>query len=214
MAELADGRVAVASYAGSREGAADVEIWFSTRDAQGWSSPRFVATRADTAAATGASVRKLGNPVLYASDKRLHLWYVSVSIGGWSGSSINHKISDDGGRNWSAAEKLVTSPFLNLGTLVRAPPVALADGGLGLPVYHELFGRRGEWLRFSKSGRILAKVRLISSASGLQPAVAVIDQRQASIFWPTGSGFLTICGALFSIRFWWFWPASVSPQRI
>ena len=178
LAELADGRVTVAWYVGSRESAPDVEIWFSTRDAQGWSSPRVVATRADTTAALGASVRKLGNPVLYADEKRLHLWYVSVAVGGWSGSSINHKVSDDGGRNWSIAEKLTTSPFFNLGTLVRAPPVALADGGLGLPVYHELFGHRGEWLRISESGRILAKARLTSPAPGLQPAVAVIDDRR------------------------------------
>ena len=177
LTELADGRLAVAWYAGTREGAPDVEIWLSTRDNQGWSPPRVVANRADTTAGTGASVRKLGNPVLYADSKHLHLWYVSVSVGGWSGSSINHRISDDDGQSWSAVEKLTTSPFFNLGTLVRTQPVALADGGLGLPVYHELFGRRGEWLRISTSGRILGKARLPSPGSALQPAVAAIDER-------------------------------------
>jgi predicted neuraminidase len=179
LTELADGRLALAWYAGTREGAPDVEIWFSTRDAAGWSSPRVVATRVDTAAETGASVRKLGNPVLYAQDKRLHLWYVSVAVGGWSGSSINHKTSDDGGQSWSLAERLVTSPLFNLATLVRTPPVALVNGELGLPVYHELFAPHAEWLRLAASGRILGKARLPSSSSALQPAVAVIDEHRA-----------------------------------
>jgi predicted neuraminidase len=177
LTELPDGRLAAAWYAGTREGAPDVEIWFSTRDAQGWSPPRVIATRADTTAGTGASVRKLGNPVIYDRGAHLHLWYVSVAVGGWSGSSVNQRISEDGGQSWSPPEKLTTSPFFNMGTLVRAPPVALADGGLGLPLYHELFGHRGEWLRIGASGRILGKARLASPGSGLQPAVVAIDKQ-------------------------------------
>src|SRR5258708_2650579 len=182
LAELADGRLAAVWYAGTREGAPDVEIWFSTRDAQGWSPPRVIATRAETAAGTGASVQKLGNPVISARGEHLHLWYVSVAVGGWSGSSINHRISDDGGQSWSGVEKLVTSPFFNLGTLVRTQPVPFADGRLGLPVYHELFCQRGEWLRIDASGRILGKARMTGPNSGLQPAVAAIDgQRRLAL---------------------------------
>jgi predicted neuraminidase len=179
LAELPDGRLAAAWYAGAHEAAGDVAIWFSTRDGASWSAPRIVATRSTTAAATRAYVGVLGNPVLYAEDGRLHLWYVSVGFGGWSGSSINHSVSRDGGDSWSPAEKLVTSPFLNIGTLVRAPPVALADGGVGLPVYHEFIANRAEWLRLSADGRILAKARMPSRRPGLQPAVAALDARRA-----------------------------------
>jgi predicted neuraminidase len=179
LAELPDGRLAVAWYAGAHEAAGDVAIWFSTRDGTGWSAPRIVATRATTAVATRAYVGILGNPVLYAESERLHLWYVSVGFGGWSGSSINHSVSRDGGDSWSPAEKLVTSPFLNLSTLVRAPPQPLADGGLGLPVYHEFIADRAEWLRLSADGRILGKVRMPSQRPGLQPAVAALDDRRA-----------------------------------
>jgi predicted neuraminidase len=178
LAEDAGGRLSAVWYAGSREGARDVEIWFSTRNALGWSPPRVIATAAGTAQETGANVRKLGNPVLFASGRRLHLWFVSVALGGWSGSSVNHKSSDDGGKTWSPATKLVTSPFFNVATLVRTPPVAMTNGELGLPVYHEFMARRGEWLRIGASGSILGKVRMSSPAPGLQPAVIAIDERR------------------------------------
>lgn len=179
LAELADGRLAAAWFAGSREGAADVAVWFTTRDAAGWQAPRPVASRTGSARATLAHVRKIGNPVLYAQGDKLHLWFVSAAIGGWAGSSVNHSVSGDGGASWSPAEKLVTSPFLNISTLVRTPPLPLADGGLGLPVYHEFIGKHGEWLRLGADGRIAAKARLPQARAALQPAVVVLDRRRA-----------------------------------
>jgi predicted neuraminidase len=177
LAELADGRIALAWYAGSAEGSTDAAILFSTRDANGWSPPRVIVTRAETAAATGMVVRKIGNPVLHANGNRLQLWYVTVSVGGWSGAAISHKTSGDGGLTWSAAVKLTTSPLFNMGTLVRTSPVAMRDGGLGLPAYHEMFGQHGEWLRIGPRGRVLGKVRI--PGAGLQPAVAAIDGKEA-----------------------------------
>jgi predicted neuraminidase len=179
LAELADGRIALAWYAGSAEGSTDAEIWFSTRDALGWSPPRVIATRADTAAATGMVVRNLGNPILHAGGDRLQLWYVSVSVGGWSGASISHKTSTDGGLSWSPAVKLTTSPLFNMGSLVRTSPVAMRDGGLGLPAYHEMFGQHGEWLRIGASGRVIGKARIPGAA--LQPAVAAVDGKEALV---------------------------------
>ncbi|WP_153145076.1 exo-alpha-sialidase [Dechloromonas sp. H13] len=178
LAELADGRIAAAWFAGTREGAADVAVWFATRDGT-WSAPQAIATRESTAAETRAYVRKVGNPVLYAEGGRLHLWFVSVALGGWAGSSLNHAVSGDGGTSWSPPTKLPTSPFLNISTLGRAPPVALADGGLGLPVYHEFVAKHGEWLRLAADGRILDKVRMAADRRTLQPAVAVFDRHHA-----------------------------------
>jgi predicted neuraminidase len=182
VTELGDGRLAIAWYAGSYERANDVQIWFSIRDARGWSTPRVIATRASTARETGTIVWSLGNPVLFSNGNRLNLWYVSTPVNGWSGSSINYKFSDDNGEAWSNAEKLVTSPFFNAGTLGRTSAVALADGGLGLPVYQELFVRSAEWLRLDPTGRIVGKSRLPSPAQGLQPAVAAIDRQHAIAF--------------------------------
>lgn len=175
LAELPDGRLAAAWFAGSREGAPDVAVWLSLRNAGGWSAPRIIADRAGTGADTAMAIRKLGNPVLFAQGEALHLWYVSATVGGWAGSAINHRVSRDGGATWSPAEKLVTSPFLNISTLVRTPPVALADGGLGLPVYHEFVAKHGEWLRLGADGALLDKVRLPVARPALQPAVVALD---------------------------------------
>ena len=179
LAELPDGRLAAAWFAGTREGAADVAVWFATLDAGVWSTPQAIATREGTAAATLAYVRKIGNPVLYAEGDRLHLWFVSVAIGGWAGSMLNHSVSGDGGRTWAPPVRLQTSPFLNISTLVRAPPLPLADGGLGLPVYHEFIAKYGEWLRLAADGRIVDKGRMALDRRALQPAVAALDERHA-----------------------------------
>jgi predicted neuraminidase len=177
LAVLEDGRLAAVWYGGSREGAPDVKIWLSIRaDDRGWSSPRIVAAPVETARELHVTVRSLGNPVIYAVGKQLHLWFVCVTVSGWSSSSIVHKISEDEGRNWSAAERLTTSPFFNLGTLSRNQPIALADGEFGLPAYHEFFGRRAEYLRISGAGKVLGKIRMPSVSTAFQPAVVAIDR--------------------------------------
>ena len=179
LAELPDGRIAAAWFAGTREGAADVAVWFTTLDAGAWSIPRQIATREGTADATLGFVRKIGNPVLYAEGTRLHLWYVSVALGGWAGSSLNHSVSQDDGRTWAPPARLQSSPFLNISTLVRAPPLQLADGGLGLPAYHEFIAKHGEWLRLSADGMIIDKVRMVHDQRTLQPAIAALDEHHA-----------------------------------
>lgn len=179
LAQLPDGRIAAAWFAGSKEGADDVAIWFSVLGRDGWSAPTVIANRESTAAGTFAYLRKIGNPVLHAEGSWLHLWYVSVAVGGWAGSSINHSVSTDAGRTWSKPTKLQTSPFANISTLVRTPPLPLADGGLGLPVYHEFIGKHGEWLRLSATGRILDKARMAHDVRTLQPAIVALDEQRA-----------------------------------
>ncbi|WP_265946601.1 sialidase family protein [Dechloromonas sp. A34] len=179
LAQLQDGRLAAAWFAGSREGAADVAIWFSTQGRDGWSQPQPIANRESTAGGVFAHVRKVGNPVLHVEGSWLHLWYVSVSIGGWAGSSINHSVSTDGGQSWTKPTKLQTSPFANISTLVRTQPLPLADGGLGLPVYHEFIAKHGEWLRLSPTGQIVDKTRMIHPVRTLQPAVVALDEQRA-----------------------------------
>jgi len=189
LAQLADGRIAAAWFAGSKEGADDVAIWFSLRDKDGWSKAQPIANRESTAGGTFSYVRKVGNPVLFVEGSWLHLWYVSVAVGGWAGSSINHSVSTDAGATWFKPTKLQTSPFASISTLVRTAPIPLADGGLGLPVYHEFIAKHGEWLRLSATGQILDKTRMTHDVRTLQPAVAVFDgQRAIALLRDAGPG--------------------------
>ncbi len=183
LAELPNGNLMAAWFGGSREGAADVAI-HAARWRRGTWSPQYVLlSREQAEEELGRPLRKLGNPVLYTDrSKRLWLFFVTVSSGGWSTSSISYKTSEDAGRHWSPARRLVTNPFANISTLVRTHPLAYADGGIALPVYHELAGKFGELLRLDARGRVLDKYRMGSGRSGIQPSVAAIDEANAMAY--------------------------------
>ncbi|PNV94712.1 sialidase family protein [Pseudomonas protegens] len=169
-------------FAGSREGAADVQVRSARFDAQSgeWGAEQVLATRESTRVGTGRYIRKLGNPVIaLGPDQRLWMFYVSVSVGGWATSAINLMVSDDLGRSWSAPRQLITSPFFNISTLVRAAPVFHADGSIGLPVYHEFMGKFAEYLYLSADGAVIDKFRISRGKHSLQPTIVPLDERRA-----------------------------------
>ncbi|UAW99945.1 exo-alpha-sialidase [Halopseudomonas nanhaiensis] len=181
LTTLPEGGLMAVWFAGSREGASDVEIRVSRfRPETGWADETTMVTREQTRRAIGKPVRKLGNPVIaLAPDNRLWLFYVSVSLGGWAGSAINSMVSEDFGETWSEPKQLVTSPFINISTLVRAAPVFHADGSIGLPVYHEFLGKFPEYLYLSADGRVQDKFRIADGKSSLQPTVVPLDGKRA-----------------------------------
>lgn len=188
LTQLPDGRIALAWLAGTHEAPADHAIWFSVLSKDVWRQPQLIGNRESTAGGTFAHVRKLGNPVLYAEGSWLHLWYTSASVASWAGSSLNHSVSTDGGKTWEKPTRLQTSPFANLSTLLEAPPLPLADGGLGLAVSHDFFARHGAWLRLSPSGKILEKARLTHRGDSQQPATVVLDAQRAIAFLRSAGG--------------------------
>lgn len=146
---LSDGRVMAAWYSGSREGAGDVSILTSIYEPTvgSWSKERAVVTRSSASKELGRYIKKLGNPVIFTdAEERLWLVYVTVSIGGWSGSSLNYKVSLDSGSSWSQSVKLVTGPLFNVSTLAKNKPVLLDNGAWILPVYHEFLNKFPELL--------------------------------------------------------------------
>ncbi len=167
-------------FGGSREGAADVSLYQSDwTTGSPWQPAGVMMTREGVQQQMGRNIRKLGNPLLVAEPGRLQLYFVSVSYGGWAGSAINRSLSADGGRSWSPPQRLITSPFFNLSTLVRNPAVGYADGSLGLPVYHEFINKHGEWLHLTPDGRVLGKSRMSMPRATLQPAVVPLDPQHA-----------------------------------
>ena len=181
---LKDGSIRAFWFAGSREGAPDVVINSSVFDPKSavWNAPTVVMDRTTAEKGLSRYIAKLGNPVPSRSaDGRLQLFFVTVSIGGWAGSSISTISSDDEGATWSRPHRLITSPFTNLSTLVKSPAIQFTDGRLGLPAYHEWIGRFGEFLRV-ESDQVIDKRRMSSGRSAIQPILFVDNAEQATAY--------------------------------
>lgn len=181
---LKDGAVRAFWFAGSREGAPDVVINSAVFDPQAsrWSAPTVVMDRVSAEKGLSRYIAKLGNPVpARMADGRMQLFFVTVSIGGWAGSSISSVISDDEGLTWGQPQRLISSPLINLSTLVKSPAMLFADGRLGLPAYHEWIGRFGEFLRID-AGQVIDKRRMSSGRGAIQPVVFSDGPQDASAF--------------------------------
>lgn len=182
ITELADGRLCAAWFAGLREGGTEVAIHWACKDATAtaWGAQQRLATAAQTTRDTGLWTRKLGNPLLLHTPRgELWLIYVSVTLGGWSTSQLNLMRSTDQGASWQAARRLWLSPFFNISTLVKAPPVFFDNGDIGVPVYHELAGIFPQLLLLSPEGRVKGLRRMGLGRHSLQPVVLPENGHQA-----------------------------------
>lgn len=190
LVELQDRRLRAVWFSGSREGAGDVSIQTATMDPLSlkWSSETTLIERDQLQRGLWRYVKKIGNPVIArAPDGSLMLWIVNVSLGGWAGSSISVLRSTDEGASWSQPKRLVTSPFLNISTLVKSGPVAMSNGDLSLPVYHEFVTKFGEVLRINAAGQVVGKVRIANSRTSLQPVLLAVDAERAEIYMRSGT---------------------------
>lgn len=184
ICELPDGRLAATWYAGTREGAGDVAIYFSTKAAgeTTWSAPRAIVTRESATRDLNRYIKKVGNAVVFADDAgRLSLLYVTVAIGGWSGSSLNLTTSTDGGATWTPSQRLTLSPFFNVAELVKNAPASLVYGQWAVPIYHELMSTFPEvlWLEEREDGVLASKRRMSAGWFGYQPALTPLNTTTA-----------------------------------
>lgn len=189
LVELRDGRLRAVWFSGSREGAGDVAIRSAVMDPVTfrWGDESILYDREKLQKGLWRYVRKVGNPVIArAPDGSLWLWMVNVSLGGWAGSAITWARSEDEGQSWSAPRRLVTSPFLNVSTLVKGAPFVRQDGAIGLPVYHEFLTKLGEVLEINPHGQVVDKVRIPGSRTHLQPVVLVTGPQQAQVYMRSG----------------------------
>lgn len=190
VVELSGGNLRAVWFSGSREGAGDVTVQSAVMDAatRQWGVESTLFERYQIERGLWRYVKKIGNPVIArAPDGSIWLWMVNVSLGGWAGSSITWSRSTDEGINWSQPRRLVTSPFLNISTLVKGAPFAFDDGQIGLPVYHEFVTKLGEILRIDSRGRVVDKVRIPGSQTSLQPVVLVTGRENAQVYMRSGT---------------------------
>jgi predicted neuraminidase len=191
ICELSQGRLAAAWYGGTREGARDVAVFLSVKapgEASSWSRPAKVADGVSASRELSRYVKKVGNPLLFCGPgDRLWLVYVSIAVGGWSGSSLNVKWSDDAGTTWSRSQRLTLSPFFNISELVRNRPLCMSGGGFAVPIYHECLGYFPEilWLQPGVKGADIhfTKYRMTGGKSFIQPSVVALGPSVATAFY-------------------------------
>jgi len=172
IADLGDGRLIAAWYAGSREGARDVAIYTSTfTPGKGWSAPLRTVDRKSASEELGRYVKKVGNASLSrASDGSIWMIYSTVFAGGWAGTSLSYKRSVDGGATWSQSSKLYLSPLFNLTYNVKNKALPLAGGALLVPVYQELASKTSGVLYLNPYGAYRL-ARSTFSGKAIQPAI-------------------------------------------
>ena len=170
--EIADGELLAMWYGGSREGGRDIALYQSYYRTGSWQEPQLAFAKAGLQQALGRNLKTLGNPVIFRHPRSQRLWlfFVSTSYGGWAGSALNFSYSDPGG-GWSSTQRIISAPLLNLSTLVKYPPLALDDGGLLLPAYHELIGKYSELLHLDAEGNLVNKIRISSGRKAIQPSL-------------------------------------------
>ncbi len=184
---LASGTRMVVWFAGSREGASDVKLLLAVNKNGTWGAAQIIQSVASTIQAFGHYNKKIGNPVLFAADDgKIHLVFVTVALGGWGGSRVAHSVSSDEGQTWTAPALWVTSPFINISTQLRNPPVpvTLGDGSAGwlMPAHHEFMQKFPEYLVLDSAGRFLHKQRIPFGPGLIQPALVAADKSQLQVF--------------------------------
>jgi predicted neuraminidase len=194
IAPLPEGRMAAAWYSGSREGAKDVSVYLSffAPETGSWSRPEVLVDRRSARCELGTYVKKVGNPVLHSQGDTLWLFYSTVAVGGWSGSSLNYKISHDRGVTWNKSRKMYLNPFFNLTNNVKNRPLPLDDGSFVLPVYHEFISKFSQAVRITPvtgDAVSIKAVRMTSRGSASQPSLvpAVDDDSVIAYYRSMGS---------------------------
>lgn len=166
-------------FSGDRESGPNVQIAASQylRATRQWTPARFVVNRFVVGEQLGFGLRRLGNPVAWMDGRgRIHLFVVATGGGGWAASRVLHLRQSSTGQ---ALDELAFAPvrvlplswLWNTSHLVRNAPMALADGGMLLPVHFELGIKYPLALRFDREGSFLGMGRMSQRPYWLQPAL-------------------------------------------
>jgi len=165
IAELPNGELLVAWYAGQQEKATDVAILFSrrARGSDKWSQPKVLVDTPD---------KSEGNPVLWCDPKEtLWLFYVTMQGGGWTTCNIKCIKSKDNGMTWSEPVFLREE----LGWMTGVKPLVLKNGEILLPLYDEV-NVSSVFMISGDSRRTWLKTGPIKSNPGnIQPSVVQLD---------------------------------------
>jgi predicted neuraminidase len=170
-------------FAGSHEGAPDVEIWQSFYRNNKWTLANNIVSKESIANSLKVLVRKIGNSVVYKSKNgALYLFVVYVSFGGWSGSKIVYFKSLNNGISWLDPRAIILSPVFNISNLIRTRAITLEDGSFYLPMYHEAIFNYPEIAYFDKYGNYVSVKKIKNATKVIQPSLVSINENMAYIY--------------------------------
>ena len=170
-------------FAGTREGHKDVKIYQSfLKKSENdipeskWSEPKAILDAKKLSQISGKYIKKLGNPIVFRDkSEKIHCFVVGVSLGGWAASRIYQFYFNDNLDGLVFVRELRLNPFMNYSNLVRAPAVAMQDGGFMLPLYHEMASKFSFVAFFDEDKKMIFTKRLNDLHSLLQPSIAPLD---------------------------------------
>jgi predicted neuraminidase len=140
IAELPDGALLCAWYAGSSECVPDVNIYCSRFDPRRktWGARSVLAGNGERAEWRILPTKSVGNVALHVDDEGI-VWafYAAVPFGGWTAARVDYRTSKDSGLTWSRPRTLIRM-FSNL---PRSKPVRVGSGRFAIPLYHNI-GRK------------------------------------------------------------------------
>ena len=205
LAELPNGGLLCAWFAGSREGTNDINIALSRlpRGAERWTEPVWGSEDA---------TRSEQNPVLFlAPDGKLWLLYTAQETRGcawaewqrrvaegeaeggftmqWT-AIIRRRLSTDGGQTWGPVETFMSEP----GSFCRQPMVVLSNGDWLFPIYYSVEDRTvadtGDYSAMQISedaGRTWTEYPVPDSGGRIQASVLELDPGQLIAFFRSRS---------------------------
>ena len=183
IAQMRSGALLACWYSGTTERNRDARILCARAVADGsdWSKPWTAVAPGERAIGAAAPNKSLGNVTLTATpDGRVWMIYgviqsrrwpiVGETCANWACGRIDARVSDDEGRSWRPAHRLVDLP----GALPRAELKAAKTPGLYWAPFYQETARRSLVALISLTGE-RARVRAIWGLSGfslIQPALA------------------------------------------
>ncbi len=167
IADLGEGDLFAAWYAGTREGADDVAIMCARCVGGQWREPRVLV---DPPGMPG------GNTVVYRHGDELWHFFDVIEGRGWVSAVLYFARSTDRGRSWSEPKVFDPEP----GMMVRHRPMQLSTGRILLPAYDETCWHGFAYITDDGGDTWWPSERMISDTGCIQPAI--IERDDGSLF--------------------------------
>lgn len=171
-------------YRAVYEGANNAELVSARFDGTRWSPTAVVINSDGVRRDVGLTVKSLANPVPFRrSPNEIWLFFATSRLSGWATCEIMLIRSTDNGQTWGPAQRIYTSPFLNMSHLTKSLPIRLSGDRIALPAYHEMNRKYPVMFVLDGNGRVIDRLRMGNGGKvGYQPSIVPTGPTTAIAF--------------------------------